>query len=153
MVYFKCVCLLVHFRINLKSEQDTIQIKYSAEKEQVTFKIKQEVKNERKARENTGSIEKIKNSKITKEGEENIYKRIRKRSLYRSLPFSFVKLDELRSCRTLRAFTVTPCEVRGTPTFYSFWIFLHTFCDIYVKKHILRFYTCCIRDIKECKRR
>lgn len=48
MVYFKCVCLLVHFRINLKSEQDTIQIKYSAEQEQVTFKIKQEVKNERK---------------------------------------------------------------------------------------------------------
>lgn len=53
----------------------------------------------------------------------------------------------------LRAFTVAPCEVRGTPTFYSFWIFLHTFCDIYVKKHILRFYAVCIRDIKECKRR
>lgn len=100
MVYFKCVCLLVHFRINLKSEQDTIQIKYSAEQEQVTFIIQQEVKNERKARENTGSIEKIKNSKITKEGEENIYKRIRKRSLYRSLPFSFVKLDEPCRCET-----------------------------------------------------
>lgn len=60
---------------------------------------------------------------------------------------------KLRSCRTLRAFTVAPCEVRGTPTFYSFWMFLHTFCDIYVKKHILRFYACCIRDAKECKRR
>lgn len=82
MVYFKCVCLLVHFRINLKSEQDTIQIKYSAEREQVTFKIKQEVKNERKARENTGSIEKIKNSKITKEGEKKEFIRELERDHY-----------------------------------------------------------------------
>lgn len=148
MVYFKCVCLLVHFRINLKSEQDTIQIKYSAEQEQVTFKIKQEVKNERKAWENTGSIKKIKKTPKLQRKEKKTFIRELERDHYTDHCHL-----ALWSWMNLRAFTVAPCEVRGTPTFYSFWIFLHTFCDIYVKKHILRFYACCIRDIKECKRR